>query len=73
MKRPSKPIPKFSAESEEREFWESPSNDSTAYVDWSQAISVKLNSLQRDLRNRVQQADNGETPDSAEYFEQESG
>jgi predicted DNA binding CopG/RHH family protein len=37
MSKPSKPIPKFSSEAEERAFWESPGNDSTEYVDWTQA------------------------------------
>ena len=37
MTKPSKPIPKFSSEAEERAFWESPKNDSTEYVDWTKA------------------------------------
>ena len=31
-----KPIPQFSSEDEEREFWSS--HDSTDYVDWSKAV-----------------------------------
>ena len=30
-------IPKFDSEAKQRAFWESPSNDSTKYVDWSKA------------------------------------
>jgi predicted DNA binding CopG/RHH family protein len=37
MSKPSKPIPDFAKEAEERAFWESPKNDSTEYVDWSKA------------------------------------
>ncbi len=32
-----KSIPAFASEAEERAFWETPSNDSTAYLDWSKA------------------------------------
>lgn len=32
--------PKFASEAEEREFWES--HDSSDYVDWSKAASVRL-------------------------------
>src|SRR5260363_279339 len=34
MNKPLKPIPKFASEAEERAFWETPDNDSTAYLDW---------------------------------------
>src|SRR5260363_451199 len=37
MNKPLKPIPKFASEAEERAFWETPDNDSTAYLDWSKA------------------------------------
>lgn len=37
MKSPLKPIPEFENEAEERAFWESPANDSTEFIDWSQA------------------------------------
>ena len=37
MSKPTKNIPKFGSEAEERAFWESPENDSTDYIDWSQA------------------------------------
>ena len=37
MSKPSKPIPRFASEAEERAFWESPKNDSTEYVDWTKA------------------------------------
>jgi predicted DNA binding CopG/RHH family protein len=38
-----KPIPKLESEASERLFWES--HDSTEYVDWSRASSVRLPSL----------------------------
>jgi predicted DNA binding CopG/RHH family protein len=38
-----KKIPPFASEAEERAFWES--QDSSEYVDWSQAQSVRLPSL----------------------------
>jgi hypothetical protein len=38
-----KPIPKFSSEDEEREFWAA--HDSTDYIDWSQAREVVLANL----------------------------
>lgn len=37
MNKPSKPIPDFANESDERAFWESPKNDSTDYIDWNKA------------------------------------
>jgi len=37
MTKPSKPIPEFSSEADERAFWESPKNDSTDYIDWTKA------------------------------------
>lgn len=40
MRKKLKTIPKFKTESEERIFWES--HDSTEYVDWSQAKSVRF-------------------------------
>jgi predicted DNA binding CopG/RHH family protein len=43
MKKMLKPIPSFKNEAEERAFWEQ--NDSTAYVDWSQASRVTLSKL----------------------------
>jgi hypothetical protein len=45
MSKPSKPIPKFSSEAEERAFWESPKNDSTQYVDWTEAKLVTFSRL----------------------------
>jgi predicted DNA binding CopG/RHH family protein len=38
-----KPIPTFQSEAEERAFWET--HDSTDYVDWSKAVSVRLPNL----------------------------
>jgi predicted DNA binding CopG/RHH family protein len=46
MKKPLKPIPKFKSESEERAFWESKSNDTSEYFDWSKAEVVELPHLQ---------------------------
>ena len=40
---PKKAIPVFTSEAEERAFWES--HDSTGYVDWTQAASVRLPNL----------------------------
>ena len=45
MRKQLKPIPEFSSEAEERAFWESPKNDSTAYVDWSRAKLVTFPKL----------------------------
>jgi predicted DNA binding CopG/RHH family protein len=45
MSKPSKPIPKFSSEAEERAFWESAKNDSTEYVDWTKAKLVTFSKL----------------------------
>lgn len=45
MSKPSKPVPKFSSEAEERAFWESPKNDSTEYVDWTKAKLVTFSKL----------------------------
>ncbi|MGH7559867.1 MAG: BrnA antitoxin family protein [Gemmatimonadales bacterium] len=42
-KRALKPIPAFSAEDDEREFWAE--HDSTDYVDWSQARVVRFPNL----------------------------
>jgi predicted DNA binding CopG/RHH family protein len=43
MAKKLKPIPKFNSEAEERAFWES--HDSTDYVDWRKAESVRLPNL----------------------------
>ncbi|MGA2050586.1 MAG: BrnA antitoxin family protein [Terracidiphilus sp.] len=45
MSKPSKPIPEFANEAEERTFWESPKNDSTEYVDWTKAKLVTFSKL----------------------------
>ncbi len=45
MSKHLKPIPKFATEAEERAFWESPGNDSTEYVDWSKAKTVRFPKL----------------------------
>ncbi len=41
--RSLKRVPKFSSETKEREFWET--HDSTAYVDWDEAQTVRLPNL----------------------------
>jgi len=38
MSKQLKPVPEFSSEAEERAFWESPGNDSTEYVDYSDKL-----------------------------------
>ena len=43
MSKPTKPVPKFSSEAQERAFWES--NDSSAHVDWTKAKKVSLPNL----------------------------
>jgi predicted DNA binding CopG/RHH family protein len=43
MSKPTKAIPRFANEAEERAFWES--QDSTAYVDWSKAKRAVLPNL----------------------------
>jgi len=45
MSKQLKEIPEFKNEAEERDFWESPDNDSTEYVDWSQAKLVTFPKL----------------------------
>lgn len=43
MSNPSKEVPKFRTEAEEREFWQT--HDSSEYVDWSQARPVRMSNL----------------------------
>jgi predicted DNA binding CopG/RHH family protein len=43
MKKRLKPIPKFASEDDERRFWEQ--NDSSKYLDWSQAQQVVMPNL----------------------------
>jgi predicted DNA binding CopG/RHH family protein len=43
MSRKLKPVPAFTSESEERQFWET--HDSTDYVDWTKAQRVRLPTL----------------------------
>lgn len=43
-----KPLPKFTSEEEEREFWAD--NDSTDYVDWSKAQNMILPNLKPSRR-----------------------
>jgi predicted DNA binding CopG/RHH family protein len=43
MGKTLKPIPTFQSEAEERAFWET--HDSTDYVDWTKAVSVRFPNL----------------------------
>ena len=43
MTKPTKPIPTFTNEAEERAFWEA--NDSSAHLDWSAAQKVRFPNL----------------------------
>ena len=43
MNKPTKTLPRFASEAEERTFWEK--QDSTAYVDWSKAKRAVLPNL----------------------------
>lgn len=46
MKKQLRRVPKFASEAEERVFWESKTNDSTDYIDWSKASLVQFPNLQ---------------------------
>ena len=48
MNKPTKAIPRFKNEAEERAFWES--QDSSAYVDWSKAKRAVLPNLKPTTR-----------------------
>lgn len=48
MSKPTKTIPRFKSEAEERAFWES--QDSSAYVDWSKAKRAVLPNLKPTTR-----------------------
>ncbi len=48
MTKPTKTIPKFASEAEERAFWER--QDSTAFVDWSKAKRAVLPNLKPTTR-----------------------
>ena len=43
MSKKTKPVPAFKTEAEERAFWET--HDSSDYIDWSKAESVRLPNL----------------------------
>lgn len=45
MTKPRKPIPRFETEAQERAFWEDAAQDSTGFVDWSNAQRVTLPNL----------------------------
>lgn len=48
MSKPSKRIPKFASEAEERAFWDK--HDSTEYLDWSKARKAVLPNLKPTTR-----------------------
>lgn len=48
MSKPTKTIPRFASEAEERAFWEK--HDSTDYLDWSKARRVVLPNLKPTTR-----------------------
>jgi predicted DNA binding CopG/RHH family protein len=48
MSKPTKTVPQFSSESEERAFWES--HDSADYLDWSKAQRTVLPNLKPTTR-----------------------
>ncbi|SMF19559.1 Predicted DNA binding protein, CopG/RHH family [Xaviernesmea oryzae] len=43
MTKPTKPVPEFGSEAEERAFWES--HDSADHIDWSKAERARLPNL----------------------------
>lgn len=43
MTKPTKPVPKFASEAQERAYWET--HDSTKHLDWSKARNVALPNL----------------------------
>lgn len=45
MTKLRKPIPRFETEAQERAFWENAAQDSTGFVDWSNAQRVTLPNL----------------------------
>ena len=54
MHKKLKPIPPFSNEEEERRFWET--HDSADYVDWDNAVRVRLPNLKFSHETRQEQA-----------------
>ena len=48
MKNQPKPIPNFADEAEEREFWER--QDSSEFLDWSEAESVVMPNLKPTIK-----------------------
>lgn len=53
MNEPTKTLPRFASEAEERAFWDC--QDSTAYVDWSQAKRAVLSHLKPTTKTIVLQ------------------
>ena len=54
MPKKLKPIPKFASEEEERRFWET--QDSFDYVDWDNAVRVRLPNLRFSHETNQEQA-----------------
>ena len=54
MPKELKPIPKFASEDEERRFWET--HDSFDYVDWDNAVRVRLPNLRFSQETRQERA-----------------
>ena len=48
MSKPTKPLPKFSSESQERAHWES--HDSSVHIDWTKAKKVNLPNLKPTIK-----------------------
>lgn len=45
MSRPTRPLPRFKTEAQERAFWEAKGTDSTEYLDWANARQVVMPNL----------------------------
>lgn len=45
MSRPTRPLPRFKTEAQERAFWEAKGTDSTEYLDWAKARRVVMPNL----------------------------
>jgi predicted DNA binding CopG/RHH family protein len=45
MNKPTKAVPRFRNEAEERDFWESKASDSTEYLDWSKSQPAVMPNL----------------------------
>ena len=52
MSKPTKPVPKFTSEAQQREYWEK--HDSTKHLYWSKAQKATLPNLKPTTKTRVQ-------------------